>query len=73
MTSAGFKLQRYAELITQVWRQAHYDVALPPGIEGVCNAGLEFDLWHNIGSRFLDDVRARGTDLGLVRSGRCCD
>ncbi len=66
LTAAGFKLQRYAELITQVWRQAHYDVALPPGIEGVCNAGLEFDLWHNIGSRFLDYVRARAPGIATA-------
>jgi LysR family transcriptional regulator, flagellar master operon regulator len=57
LTSAGFKFQRYAELMTQVWRQARYEIALPPGVEGVCNAGLEFDLWHSVGSRFLDHVR----------------
>ena len=66
LTSAGFKLQRYAELITQVWRQAHYDVALPPGVEGVCNVGLEFDLWHDIGSRFLDHVRARAPGIATA-------
>jgi LysR family transcriptional regulator, flagellar master operon regulator len=57
LTSAGFKFQRYAELMTQAWRQARYEIALPPGVEGVCNAGLEFDLWHDVGSRFLDHVR----------------
>ncbi len=57
LTSAGFRLQRYAELMTQLWRQARYDVALPPGVEGVCNVGLEFDLWRDVGSRFLDFVR----------------
>jgi len=57
LTSAGFRLQRYAELMTQLWRQARYDVALPPGVEGVCNVGLEFDLWRDLGSRFLDHVR----------------
>ena len=66
LTSAGFKLQRYAELITQVWRQAHYDVALPPGVEGVCNAGLEFDLWHDVGSRFLDHVRAHAPGIATA-------
>src|ERR1700722_20682572 len=38
LTSAGFKFQRYAELMTQVWRQARYEIALLPGGEGVCNA-----------------------------------
>lgn len=58
LTSAGFKLQRYAELISQLWRQARYEVALPPGVEGVCNVGLEFDLWRHVGARFLDHMGA---------------
>ncbi len=63
LTSAGFRLQRYAELMTQLWRQARYDVALPPGVQGVCNVGLEFDLWRDVGSRFLDHVRAHAAGV----------
>jgi len=66
LTSAGFKFQRYAELITQVWCQARYEIALPPGVEGVCNAGLEFDLWWNVGSRFLDHVRANAPRIATA-------
>jgi DNA-binding transcriptional LysR family regulator len=66
LTSAGFKFQRYAELMTQVWRQARYEIALPPGVEGVCNAGLEFDLWQNVGSRFLDHVRAHAPGIATA-------
>jgi DNA-binding transcriptional LysR family regulator len=66
LTSAGFKFQRYAELMTQVWRQARYEIALPPGVEGVCNAGLEFDLWHHVGSRFLDHVRAHAPGIAIA-------
>ncbi|HTV94366.1 MAG TPA: LysR family transcriptional regulator [Steroidobacteraceae bacterium] len=66
LTSAGFKFQRYAELMTQVWRQARYEIALPPGVEGVCNAGLEFDLWHPVGSRFLDHVRAHAPGIATA-------
>jgi DNA-binding transcriptional LysR family regulator len=66
LTSAGFKFQRYAELMTQVWRQARYEIALPPGVEGVCNAGLEFDLWHRVGSRFLDHVRAHAPGIAIA-------
>ncbi|HEV7610374.1 MAG TPA: LysR family transcriptional regulator [Steroidobacteraceae bacterium] len=66
LTAAGFKFQRYAELMTQVWRQARYEVALPPGVEGVCNVGLEFDLWHNVGSRFLDHVRAHAPGIATA-------
>jgi len=66
LTSAGFKFQRYAELMTQVWRQARYEIALPPGVEGVCNVGLEFDLWHSVGSRFLDHVRAHAPGIATA-------
>src|SRR5580692_1807070 len=66
LTSAGFKFQRYAELMTQVWRQARYEIALPPGVEGVCNVGLEFDLWHDVGSRFLDHVRAHAPGIATA-------
>jgi LysR family transcriptional regulator, flagellar master operon regulator len=65
-TSAGFKFQRYAELMTQVWRQARYEIALPPGIEAVCNVGLEFNLWHCVGSRFLDHVRAHAPRISTA-------
>jgi LysR family transcriptional regulator, flagellar master operon regulator len=66
LTSAGFKFQRYAELMTQVWRQARYELALPPGVDGVCNAGLEFDLWRKLGSRFLDHVRENAPGIATA-------
>lgn len=66
LTSAGFKFQRYAELMTQVWRQAKYEIALPPGVQGVCNVGLEFDLWHDVGSRFLDHVRTHAPGIATA-------
>jgi LysR family transcriptional regulator, flagellar master operon regulator len=66
LTSAGFKLQRYAELMTQLWRQARYEVALPPGVAGACNVGLEFSLWREVGSRFLEHVRAKAPDVAIA-------
>lgn len=57
LTSPGFKFRRYAEVMVQLWRQARYEVSLPKGFDGVCNVGLEFDLWRGIGERFLDHVR----------------
>lgn len=35
-------------------------------MEGVCNAGLEFDLWHNVGSRFLDHVRVHAPGIATA-------
>lgn len=57
LTSPGFKFKRYAEVMVQLWGQARYEVSLPKGFEGVCNVGLEFDLWRDVGQRFLDHVR----------------
>src|SRR5262249_33985679 len=46
LTSAGFKFVRYAEVVSQLWRQAKYEVGLPPGFTSVCNVGCYFDLWE---------------------------
>ncbi len=56
LTAAGFKFKRYAEVMVRLWRQARYEVSLPAGFDGVCNLGLEFDLWRNVGQRFIDHV-----------------
>jgi hypothetical protein len=31
-----------------------------------CNVGLEFDLWQNVGSRFLDHVRAQAPAIAVA-------
>lgn len=58
LTSPGFKFKRYAEVMVQLWHQARSEVSLPKGFQGVCNVGLEFDLWQGVGQRFLGHVRA---------------
>jgi DNA-binding transcriptional LysR family regulator len=57
LTSAGFKLQRYAELMTQLWRQARHELSMPPGVVSICNIGVAFDLWRDVASRFIDHLR----------------
>ena len=66
LTSAGFKFRRYAELMVQLWGQARSEVSLPKGFEGVCNVGLDFDLWEGPGRRFLDHVRAHAPGVALA-------
>jgi LysR family transcriptional regulator, flagellar master operon regulator len=66
LTSAGFKFERYAQVMVQLWRQARYEVSLPLGFEGVCNLGLEFDLWRGLGQRFLDYVRSRCPKIAIA-------
>ena len=57
LTSAGFKLQRYAELMTQLWRQARHELSMPPGVVGICNIGVAFDLWRDVAAHFIDQIR----------------
>ena len=57
LTSAGFKLQRYAELMTQLWRQARHELSMPPGVVGICNIGAAFDLWRDVAAHFIDQMR----------------
>ncbi|WP_421695502.1 LysR family transcriptional regulator [Aestuariivirga sp.] len=66
LTSPGFKFRRYAELMVQLWGQARAEVSLPRGFEGVCNVGLDFDLWNGPGRRFLDHVRANSPGVALA-------
>jgi DNA-binding transcriptional LysR family regulator len=66
LTSPGFKFRRYAELMVQLWGQARSEVSLPQGFEGVCNVGLDFDLWNGPGRRFLDHVRQHSPGVALA-------
>jgi DNA-binding transcriptional LysR family regulator len=66
LTSPGFKFKRYAEVMVQLWAQARSEVALPKGFEGVCNVGLDFDLWNGLGQRFLEHVKAASPGIALA-------
>src|SRR5215469_14761126 len=66
LTSAGFKFIRYAELLTQLWRQANYEIGLPKGFTGVCNVACYFDLWEELGARFLDYVHRRSPEVAVA-------
>jgi len=66
LTSAGFKFVRYAEVVSQLWRQAKYEVGLPPGFTGVCNVGCYFDLWDGLCARFLDHMRLERPDVAMA-------
>jgi LysR family transcriptional regulator, flagellar master operon regulator len=57
LTSPGFKFLRYAELMIQLWGRARHEVSLPPTSGGLCNIGLEFDLWTGLTERFVEDIQ----------------
>ncbi|HLJ21127.1 MAG TPA: LysR family transcriptional regulator, partial [Stellaceae bacterium] len=66
LTSAGFKFLRYAELVTQLWRQANYEIGLPKGFTAVCNVGCYFDLWEGLCERFLDHMHRKSSDVAVA-------
>ncbi|WP_373502285.1 LysR family transcriptional regulator [Aestuariivirga sp.] len=66
LTSPGFKFKRYAEVMVQLWGQALSEVSLPRGFEGVCNVGLDFDLWNGFGQHFLAHVRETNPGIALA-------
>ena len=66
LTSAGFKLKRYAEVMLQLWRQARFETSLPKGFVNVCNLGCEFDLWPDIGTRLLDYLAIHTPDVAVA-------
>ncbi len=53
LTAAGLKFKRYAEAMTDLWRQAKQETSLPDGINAVCNLGCHLDLWPETGRKLL--------------------
>ena len=54
LTSAGFRFQRYAQLMLDTWRQARQETALPANVETTFNLGCSPDLWPGLGERWFE-------------------
>ncbi len=65
LTAAGVKLHRYAATISDLWRQARQETALPDGLNSVCNLGCHPDLWHQFGEQVFEFVRNTVPDIAL--------
>ncbi|MEM9585461.1 MAG: LysR family transcriptional regulator [Pseudomonadota bacterium] len=65
MTGAGVRLHRYADTISDLWRQARQETALPDSTSGVCNLACELDLWPQLGERFFDDLQRSHPNLAV--------
>lgn len=59
LTGAGEKLRRYAGTISDLWRQARQETALPDATSTVCNIGCHPDLWPSLGERHFDFLRTK--------------
>lgn len=65
MTAAGMRLQRYAQTIEELWRQARQETAVPEGINAICNLGCDPDLWDGLGKRLFDHINQHQTQVAL--------
>ena len=63
LTAAGVRLRTYADTISDLWRQARQDVALPHGPHAICNLACETDLWPHLGEGFFETLRAAQPDV----------
>ncbi len=66
LTAAGFKLQKYAEVMTNLWRQAKSETGLPEGVDNVCNIGCSVDLWPTRGRDLFRDIHERHPATALA-------
>ncbi len=65
LTSAGFRFQRYAQLMTDTWRQARQETALPAGIESTFNLGCHGDLWPGLGEALFENLHEQHPQVAL--------
>lgn len=65
LTNSGFKFQRYAEMLVQIWREAQLDVALPQHFAGTFNLGLTASLWEGCVQDWLPWLRDNRPDVAL--------
>ncbi len=57
VTAAGERLRRYANTISDLWRQARQETALPDALSTLCNIGCHPDLWPGLGAAMFDKIR----------------
>ena len=65
LTTAGIKLKRYAEAMTDLWRQAQQETSLPVGVSSICNIGCHPDLWTLIGRKLSNNLHQQHPDMAM--------
>lgn len=66
LTASGFRFERYAQLMVDLWRQARQEASLPSHVDVVCNFGCHFDLWAQFGQSVFDDIRQSQSNASLA-------
>ncbi|MGI9465362.1 MAG: LysR family transcriptional regulator [Aestuariivirgaceae bacterium] len=65
LTAAGFKFQRYAEILVQTWKQSQHEVSLPKGFDSACTMACHFDLWQGACEIWCDAMRMQHRQVAL--------
>lgn len=65
LTAAGLRLKRYAEAMSDLWRQARQEVALPENVRLICNFGVHNSLWVGLGRRLFEEICALRPDIAI--------
>jgi len=66
MTASGLKFKRYAEVMTELWRQAKQETSLPEGMTAMCNIGCQLDLWPHLGHDLFNDINSHYPDVAVT-------
>lgn len=65
LTAAGQRLVRYASTISDLWRQARQETALPDAMLTTCNIACHPDLWAGLGQVMFDHIRRGHPQVAL--------
>ena len=65
LTSAGFRFQRYAQLMVDTWRQARQETALPAEIDTTFNLGCHADLWPSLGADMFEYLHDNHSEVAI--------
>lgn len=65
LTAAGMRLERYAETISDLWRQARQETSLPDKFGTVCNIGCHPNLWQGFGDAMFAAIHQQQRDVAI--------
>lgn len=53
LTPAGYQFERFARSMVKLWEEAHYQVAVPEGLDSILIFGCQYSLWPKLGMNWL--------------------
>ncbi len=65
LTAAGVRLRTFASTISDLWRQAEQEVALPDGLSAMCNLACVPEIWPSLGEPFFNTLRLHFPEVAI--------